>query len=319
MGVAARIIVRAARWGRQSCLQAGILLGALWCAGVPAAWAQVVLLVEGNASIYRQAAQGFQQGFSNPVSLERIELSGDSPERETRLAALRKNQPRLVVAIGTQVARAAKSQLAGVPLLYCLALSPEENDLVGPDIGGIGFDVKLSEQFAVIQKALPKIKRIGVIYDEPVSGRLVREARQHLQPGVRLEAREARSPQEAARAIQTLSGQVDAFWLLWDRVIANQANFRLLVDFSLKNKVALIAPAAPFVEAGALLSVGADYGKAGRRAAELAKLILEGKARAGDFPAEPPQDPVLTINGGVARLLNLSFPPDLRADILAPP
>ena len=97
-------------------------------------------------------------------------------------------------------------------------------------------------------------------------------------------------------------GQVDAFWLLWDPVIANVSNFRLLVDLSLKNKVALIAPAPPFVEAGALMSVSADYEKAGQRASEMARLVLAG-GRAGNFRAEPPPARLITINASVARQL----------------
>ena len=50
--------------------------------------------------------------------------------------------------------------------------------------------------------------------------------------------------------------------------------FRLLVDLSLKNKVPIIAPAPPFVEAGALVSVAADYEKARTRAGEMARRIL---------------------------------------------
>ena len=111
---------------------------------------------------------------------------------------------------------------------------------------------------------------------------------------------------------------MDAFWLLWDPVVLNPANFRLLVDFSLKNKVRLIAPAPAFVETGALLSVAADPFKAGRQTGEMARQVLDGKARAGRFAAVPPENLVLTINGEVARRLGVSFPPNLPAEILAP-
>ena len=157
-----------------------------------------------------------------------------------------------------------------------------------------------------------------MVYDEPASGRLVRQARQLLKGQVELVARDARSPREAAQAIQQLQGKVDAFWLLWDPVVLNPANFRLLVDFSLKNKVRLIAPAPAFVETGALLSVAADPFKAGRQTGEMARQVLDGKARAGRFAAVPPENLVLTINGEVARRLGVSFPPNLPAEILAP-
>ena len=58
---------------------------------------------------------------------------------------------------------------------------------------------------------------------------------------MQLVARAAGNPKEAARFAREMVGEVEAFWLLWDPVIANAANFRLLVELTLKNRVALIA------------------------------------------------------------------------------
>jgi putative ABC transport system substrate-binding protein len=244
-------------------------------------------------------------------------IDGDIRELHAAVEELRKDPPRLVVAFGTQAAIAAKSRLHDVPILYCLALNPVKNDLVGANVGGVRLEVDFSQQFADLEKLVPHLRRMGVIYSEPLSGRLVRQARDELKPGVDLIARDARDPRQAAQFIEEIMGQVDAFWLLWDPVIANVSNFRLLVDLSLKNKVALIAPAPPFVEAGALMSVSADYEKAGQRASEMARLILAG-GRAGDFPAEPPPARLITINATVAQQLHISIPPTLHAEILSP-
>jgi putative ABC transport system substrate-binding protein len=176
----------------------------------------------------------------------------------------------------------------------------------------------VKQQLAAIQQALPGITRIGVIYDEPVSGAIVRQARQYLNPGIRLIARDVKNATQAAQAVDGLAGNVDAFWLLWDPVIANAANFRRLVDFSLNNKVALIAPATPFVEAGALMSINADYFETGKRTGVLARDILEGKVRVTDFVAQPPVGPIVTVSSEVARRLGIVFPQELRAEILAP-
>jgi putative tryptophan/tyrosine transport system substrate-binding protein len=278
---------------------------------------RVVVLVERGASIYVQAQRGFEQSFRARDGDEVVFIRGSAQELDSKFEELRAQPPRLVIAIGTQVAKAAKARLPGVPILYCLALNPLQNQLVGPDVGGITLDVALSQQFAEIQKILPRVQRIGVIYDEATSGHLVRQAQQYLKGPLHLIARDARTAQQAGRSIDELMGQIDAFWLLWDPVIANPANFKLLVESSIRNKVALIAPAAPFVEAGALLSVGPDYVKTGRQLGSIALQVLDGK-RAGDFQAEPPSDTMLTINGPVARQLGIPIPPNLRAEILAP-
>lgn len=281
--------------------------------------ARVVLVVEQSASIYEQAAVGFVQGFDGADELTRLHLDSNARGLDTLAAEIRRLNPRLVVTIGTNAAIAVRKKLPGVPILYCLALNPLQNNLRGSDIGGITFELSLPSQMANLQRALPHSRRIGVIYNEPVSGKLVRAAMDHLNPGVKLIARDARNPAEAARAIEELAGSIDAFWLLWDPVIANPANFKLLVDSSLRHKIALISPATPFVEAGALMSIGADYLQAGRRAGAMAKEILSGKARPGDFAAEPPPAAFVLVNAAVAKRLGFEIPRDVRADVLIVP
>lgn len=294
------------------------LVAALCGGESPAPAAEVTVLVERSASMYQQAALGFERGFGTSNQLRVIRLNGETRERDRALAELRQKRPNLVVVIGTDIARAARQQLRDVPILYCLALSPRQNGLVGDNIGGVALDVDLSRQFLGIQQALPDVKRIGVIYNEPTSGELIKQTRKYLKEGVRLAPQPVSTPQEAARAIEDFQGKVDAFWLLWDPVIMNPTNFKLLKEFCLRNKIALIAPETPFVEAGALISVGANHLKAGQQTGEMAHLVLQGKARVQEFVAVAPEESVLTINGRVAQRIGYSIPPHLRAEILLP-
>ena len=277
----------------------------------------VVLLVEDSASIYRRAATGFEEGFGKSEKVQTIYVDAEGKTLAPLLARSSTFEPRLTVAIGTRAALAAHSRLRG-PVLYCLALDPEGNALTGENIGGFAFDIEVSRRMAEMQKALPRATRIGVIYDEPVSGRLVRQARRYLNPGVKLVMRDAQSARVAGETIDSLAGNIDTFWLLWDPVIANPANFRRLVEFSFRNKVALVSPATPFVEAGALVSISADYFETGRNTGILARKILDGKLRIADLGNKPPAGPLLTVNGEVARRLGITIPPDLRAEILSP-
>jgi ABC-type uncharacterized transport system substrate-binding protein len=294
----------------------------LYFTTAPVASAKVTLLVERGPTIYQQAALGFQRAFADTDQVEQIYIDSDGRALGPSLDSLRANPPRLVVAIGTQAARTAKERLPNIAILYCLALRPAQNELVGANIGGVALDIELSQQIQSIQKALPKLRHVGVVYDELTSGPLVKQLRQGLGANIQLLARDVRTPQEAAREIQDLFsnalGNEDAFWLLWDSVTANPANFKTLVELSLRYKVPLIAPARPFVEAGALISVGADYEKAGRQAATMAQQVLRSAARPGDFVAVPPANSIVTINGEIARRLGIDFPPDLPAEVLAP-
>jgi putative ABC transport system substrate-binding protein len=279
---------------------------------------RIVLLVEDSASIYRRAAQGFEEGFGHAERVDKIFVDPEAKALTPLLAGRSGEPPQLIVAIGTNTARAAHEKLSEYPILYCLVFDPVRNALTGINIGGFAFQIELPRQMSEMQRALPLAKRIGVIYDEPVSGHMVRKAREYLNPGVKLVMRDAQNARMAAETIDTLAGAIDAFWLLWDPVIANPANFRHLVDFCFRNRIALVSPATPFVEAGALMSISPDYFETGRKTGLIARDILNGKVRVSDIRGEPPVGPLLTVNGEVARRLGIVIPPNLEAEILSP-
>jgi putative ABC transport system substrate-binding protein len=286
--------------------------------GAAIAAQRVTLLIERGASTYRQTADGFRNSLTD-IDLEEVEIDEGGRPSQNIGQQSRRAPPDLVVAIGTRATRVATQQFRNSPILYCLTLAPRAPLQSASKLGGMALDVPLSRQLDGIRKVLPSLRKVGIVYDELTSGPEIDNARRL---GLPVVARNARTPQEAKKQIYELFHSVlepgDAFWLLWDPVAANPANFRTLVELSLKNKIALIAPARPFVEAGALISVGADYGRAGTQLAQMAEAVLAGSASPGDFDAIDPDEVTITINGKVARQLGIAIPASLRADILSP-
>jgi putative ABC transport system substrate-binding protein len=71
----------------------------------------------------------------------------------------------------------------------------------------------------------------------------------------------------------------------------------------------------PYVEAGGLISYGADFNENWRRAAVFVDKILKG-AKPADLPVEQPSKFELVVNLRAAKALGLTIPPSLllRAD-----
>jgi putative tryptophan/tyrosine transport system substrate-binding protein len=87
------------------------------------------------------------------------------------------------------------------------------------------------------------------------------------------------------------------------------------VQLALKHRLPGIYWVRDYVEAGGLMSYGANVGDVGRRAAYFVDRILRG-TKPADLPVEQPTTFELVINMKTAKALGLKIPPLLlgRAD-----
>jgi putative ABC transport system substrate-binding protein len=108
-----------------------------------------------------------------------------------------------------------------------------------------------------------------------------------------------------APAFEGFKSRVDALYVCADPlVIANRIRINSL---SLGARLPTIYSYREFVEAGGLMSYGANVPGLFGRAADLADRILRG-AKPGDIPVEQPPRFDLVINLTTAKLLGLTIP-----------
>jgi putative ABC transport system substrate-binding protein len=89
-------------------------------------------------------------------------------------------------------------------------------------------------------------------------------------------------------------------------------NEKRIADFTLKSRLPSMYVNKQFVEAGGLMSYGADLAESYRRVAYFVDKILKG-AKPADLPVEQPTKFEFVINQKTAKQIGLTIPPDLLA------
>lgn len=299
-----------------------LLFGDGVAAGRAAQRAQIAVVLERDAKIYRLALDQFQrlaqQDPAPGVEITSYILGGESSDATRVRQEIRARRPALVFAIGPNAAVVSSEELQDVPIVYSMVVNPARYPLQRRNVCGISLDISPREQLDLLKQMKPDAKRVAVIYNPNESGKLIEEASSLAKArNLDLVRKQANTVKEAIASIRELeSEKLDAFLMVLDPVIANETSFKILLTFTLKNRIPLVVPADPFVQAGALFSIGPDYNRIGDQAWEIAKQILQGRITPTEVGTRQPEAKIIAVNRTIARSLGLEIPRDLKVDIV---
>jgi putative ABC transport system substrate-binding protein len=246
------------------------------------------------------------------------------PERLPSLIAdLIKAKVDVIVTTATQETMAAKRATSTIPIVMTVAPDPIEQGLVaslphpGGNVTGLtsmapGTSQKLVE---LLREALPSASRFAVVGTPGSSPEIRRELQIAAQQAkITLSFIEIKSSDDfdSALARAKKDGARGIIAPLGALTYAHRAK---LVQLALKHRLPGTYWVRDYVEAGGLMSYGANFGDVGRRAAYFVDRILKG-AKPADLPVEQPTKYELVINLKTARALGLTIPQSLllRAD-----
>jgi putative ABC transport system substrate-binding protein len=174
-----------------------------------------------------------------------------------------------------------------------------------------------AKRLSLLKESVPGASPVAILAnpDLRASTSMVAEARRAARAlGVEIQVIEVRQPEELAKAFQTMTAaNAHAVDVLPDAMFVAQR--RRIVELAASSRIPAMYHLRQFVEAGGLISYGADYVEAFQQGAVLVDKILKG-AKPADLPVEQPWRFALAINLKTAKALGLTIPPSLllRAD-----
>ncbi|MDO8318375.1 ABC transporter substrate-binding protein [Rhodoferax sp.] len=270
-----------------------------------------VHIVSSQASApYLDAAQALIKGLSSH-GVARSEIQVMSLADFSNVSPVALPTGKVWVALGTQAAAAlAKAQLRGASVLSALIpgsgferVLRQSGRQASAQFNAIYLDQPLQRQLVLIRLALPRAKRVAVLWGPESWNRA--DTLRTLANTHGLVLRDARLKVESDlfAALQSVLDGSDVLLAQADPLVFNSSSIQNILMTSIRDKVPLVAFSPAYVRAGALLAIYSTPTQVGTQAARWVLDVLA--QRTLPEQAMAPDDFEISVNLEVARVLNL--------------
>jgi putative ABC transport system substrate-binding protein len=265
------------------------------------------------AFVRRLGELGWIEGRT--VAIEYRWAEGRS-ERYTEIAAeFVRLKVDVIVTVGSAIA-AAKQTTSVIPIVFAVAVDPVGTGLVaslarpGGNVTGLSMQSTdlAAKRLELLREVLPGLRRLAIManvgYPAAVleKGEVQAAARKL---GLDVDTLEIRRPEDIAPAFGALKSGAQALYVCTDSLV--NAYHARINTLALGARLPTIYSTRAFLEAGGLMSYGANNADLFRRAADYVDKILRG-AKPGEIPVEQPTKFELGINLKTAKALGLTIP-----------
>ena len=298
----------------------GLLICLLWLGGLSAGPAlaqplQIAVLESRALPVYENVLQQIRRDLP-AVTFLVYDLAGQRETGEKALTEVRKKNVNLILTFGTLAATIAKDQEKNTPIVFTFVLNPAAAGLL-PEPGaakgnltGVALDIPVTDQFAYFRLVVPRLRSIGVFYNQQESGAVIAEARIAARDmGLTLKAIPITTPEEVPSKLNLLAG-VDGLWMVADSLVFTPRNTEYILLYTLKEDLPFMGVSEQFVKAGALCSVSPDYDALTRQTSGQIAAILRG-VQPANLPVELPQRIELALNLKAAESIGLKLSPEI--------
>jgi putative ABC transport system substrate-binding protein len=225
----------------------------------------------------------------------------------------------IVVTGGDPDIRAAKSATKTIPIVmmgagtgpveagFIDSLARPGGNVTGltnlaPELGG--------KRLELLKEAVPKLVRVAVLYDPTVPSNVL-QVKEVLPVAARalkltIQTWEVRAADDFKRAFAAINKErPDGLYVSGGPLI--NTNQKRIADFALKSRLPSVYQTRQAVDAGGLMSYGADQAERYRRVAYFVDKVLKG-AKPADLPVEQPTKFELVINLKTAKQIGFEIP-----------
>ncbi len=261
---------------------------------------------------------GYKEGENLKVDYKNAQ--GDMNNGITIANGFVLDKKNMLITIATPTTQAAAQATKDIPIVFAAVTDPVAADLVSAldkidgNITGTSDQLPMSLQIDLIQRFIPDIKNLGVVYttSEVNAGVQVDAIEQAATPlGINVVRAGITNSSEVRVATEAILKKVDAILIPVDNTVVSAFEGVLLV--AQKEGVPVFASDTDTVKRGAVATYGIDYKKMGIQTGEMAARILKGE-KLEDNPIEVTKNADLTINLSAVTSFGLEVSDELKKE-----
>jgi putative ABC transport system substrate-binding protein len=230
-----------------------------------------------------------------------------------------------IVTIGTTVTQVAIRQTKTIPIVFASVTDPVGSGIVtslttpNANVTGVSnFSPDItSKQFEFFKKLLPRMEKIGLIYNSGESNSvvLVEKAKEEANKlNITVKEGIAQNTNDAVFMAQSLSNTVDAIFIDNDNTALGA--IKGIVDVAIKNWVPVFCSDTDTVELGVFAAVGPDQKKVGEKAGQIVVDIIKNKKPVNEIPVQYATDHSYVVNKKTAAFLEVAIPTDNSIEVI---
>lgn len=283
----------------------------------------IVQLVEHDA--LDAANRGFVKGLADNGYVEGKNITFDKQNAQADQSNLQNIAQRfvngntdLVCAIATPAAQTMANATSDIPIVATAVTDFKSARLVkdaakpGTNITGTTDMNPIDKQVELIQKIVPGIKKLGVIYcSSEINSQLQVDMlkKDAAAKGISVKEATVSTVNDIQQAARSLIGEVQAIYIPTDNVMASA--LPNLCKITNEAKLPVIGGECNQVKSGVLIAQGVDYEKLGEQTGVMAAKILKGEAKPKDMPIESQKEFKIMYNAKTLAALGIKLPDDI--------
>ena len=250
------------------------------------------------------------------VSIDQQNAQNDQSACQTIASKFVGDGVDLIYAIATPAAQAAAAATTDIPIVGCAITDyaasglVKDNDKPDTNVTGASDLTPVAEQLQMMQKVLPDVKKVGLLFcsAESNSDIQIASAKEELDAlGISYEEYAVSSSNEIQSVVESAVGKVDALYAPTDNTIA--AGAAQVGQICKENKLPFITGEEGMCEAGGLFTLSINYTDLGKLAGEMAVKILKGESKPAEMAIEhlSTEDLVVVKNEEMATAIGVDL------------